>query len=116
MTKSHEELLADVSAATAARDAASEAWDRYSGNNPNPPALKRFKDAGDALRRAVEAAKLAGAMPRTETELLHAALDAAFPKARSNEVVEHEGQRYQRKFSPTGDKARPWDRFWVPAK
>lgn len=112
--KSHDELLAAVAAAHAARDAAAARWDAYSGNNPNPPALKAYEEAAEQLARVTEEAKAAGAMPRTEAELLAMALDAAFPRTRSNETVEHEGRRYKRKFAPTGNKHRPWHRYWEP--
>jgi hypothetical protein len=110
----HEQLLTNVAAAQVERDAAAQDWDRYNGNNPNPPALKRLRTASQALECAIEVAKAAGAMERTEAELLSMALDKAHPNARSNEVVAHEGRQYRRKFVPTGDKNRPWDRFWEP--
>ena len=112
--KSNEQLLAEVAAAEARRDAAAARWDAYSGNNPHPPALKACEEAADARARAVEAAKAAGAMPRTDAVRLAIALDATFPTARSNEIVVYEGQRYKRKFTPTGNKHRPWDRCWDP--
>lgn len=110
--RTKEELLADVGAAQAARDAAAARWEAYAGNNPYPPALKAYEAASGSLESAIEAVKAAGAMPRTEAELLNLELDKAFPDAKSNEVVMHQGRRYKRKFAPTGNKSRPWHRYW----
>lgn len=112
--KTREQLLHNVAAARAEREAAEQAWERYDGNNPNPPALKRLRAAAEALKCAIEVAKAAGAMERTEAELLAMALDKAHPKARSNEIVEYEGRKFKRKFVPTGDRNRPWDGYWEP--
>lgn len=35
-----------------------------------------------------------------DKETLHAELDRLFPEAKSKEIVEHEGRRYQRRFYP----------------
>lgn len=46
-------------------------------------------------------------------------LDALFPNARSRDIVEHSGQRYQKRFAPdtmssTGRTVRKWKTWWEP--
>lgn len=46
-------------------------------------------------------------------------LDALFPNARSRDIVEHSGQRYQKRFAPdtmssSGRTVRKWKTWWEP--
>ena len=56
-------------------------------------------------------------LPLTEQEQLNKDLDAKFPNARSKDVVEFEGKRYQLRFSPAvksrSGRVKEWDRTWV---
>ena len=62
-------------------------------------------------------AKTNGTLPLTVQEQLNKDLDAKFPNARSKDVVEFEGKRYQLRFSPAvksrSGKVKEWDRTWV---
>ena len=61
--------------------------------------------------------KTNGTLPLTVQEQLNKDLDAKFPNARSKDVVEFEGKRYQLRFSPAvkrrSGKVKEWDRTWV---
>jgi hypothetical protein len=93
------------------------AFDGYSGNNPD-----KYESDLKAARRdldfVTDALKRQGTIPWTEEENLAHVLDAKFPKARSKQVVEHEGERYQLRFSPiewsrSRKTVARWDRAWV---
>ncbi|AZC22489.1 MULTISPECIES: hypothetical protein [Pseudomonas] len=60
--------------------------------------------------------KALGVLPLSEEEHAWQALDAQFPNARSRDVVELEGVRYQRVFRPAQkdaeDKVTKWDKSW----
>ena len=78
----------------------------------------RIQGARRAVRNIEESLKAAGVIPSTDQEKLERLLDAAFPKARSKEIVEFEGQRYQRVFAPlsksrSGKSIAEWHRYWV---
>jgi len=65
-----------------------------------------------------KALKSAGALPRTEHEEMEFKLDKAFPAARSREIVEFEGMRFQRRFRPLtksrSDKTvSTWDAYCI---
>ena len=52
---------------------------------------------------------------------LWAELDRRFPKVRSREVVEHDGKRYIRRFTPlrvsnSGKTVMEWGRYWEEKK
>lgn len=91
---------------------------RYNGNNPNKYAagirsLVRQRDqiAADLKRR--------GEIPETAEEELARRLDAAFPNARSRQVVTFEGTRYRKRFRPaersrSGKTVTRWDFWWEP--
>ena len=75
-----------------------------------------------AARRRVDeiekALKSAGAIPKTEHEEMEGKLDKAFPAAKSREVVEFEGTRFQRRFRPlTKSRSRKtvtsWEGYWT---
>ena len=58
-----------------------------------------------------------GAIPLTGNEIIEKELDRLFPDAESKEIVEHQGVRYQRRFSPAERSRRGnvtrWDKSWV---
>lgn len=107
----------DLEQATAALALLQKRWENYDGNNPN----KYRASIADAQARVatIEASlKASGEIPLTDHEVLERDLDRAFPEARSREIVEHEGKRYQRRFSPvskslSGKTVKAWHKSWV---
>lgn len=95
-------------------------FDRYSGNNPDKyqtdirAARRRVREIEDAL-------KASGELPLSDAERLSAALDKAFPDAKSRDIVEYQGRKFQRRFYPL-EKSRSrktvteWGREWVELK
>lgn len=55
-------------------------------------ASKKVKMIEDDLKRTI--------VLGIDKETLHAELDRLFPDAKSKEIVEHDGRRYQRRFYP----------------
>jgi predicted nucleic acid-binding Zn-ribbon protein len=94
----------------------SERFDNYSGNNPN----KYQSDIKAARRRVRELEnqlKASGVLPLSAQEQLDAELDRAFPSARSKQIVEYEGRKYQRQFWPLersncGKTVTEWGKSW----
>ena len=74
-------------------------WAYSSANNPN-----KYRGPINAARssvRIIEAElKRTGLLPRTPQEIIENVLDKRFPYARSREIVEYEGKKYQRTFTP----------------
>ena len=109
--------IADLEKAKAERSAIEARWDNYSGNNPNK--FHSERNAAQAKVEIIEAhLKASGDIPLSEHEILERDLDRLFPEARSKEIVEHQGIRYQRRFSPaersrSGNVTR-WHKSWVP--
>jgi hypothetical protein len=94
-----------------------EKWENYSGNNPNKYRAE-IEVAKAALTRIERALKEAGLMARTAQEQRDAALDAAFPNAFTRQIVEWEGQRFQKCYTPiatslSGKTVREWKGFWT---
>lgn len=93
-----------------------EKFDRYSGNNPNKYEAD-IKSARRTVRLIENSLKASGQIPLTVQEQLEKDLDAAFPDAKSKQVVEFRGRKYQRKFWPL-EKSRSrknvteWGRCW----
>lgn len=87
--------LADLDAAGAKLEAEEQRWANYTGNNPDKWATDRCQ-ARDKVTAIEASLKASGPLARSEHELLEQTLDAAFPGARSRQIVEHEGKRYQR--------------------
>lgn len=92
-------------------------FDDYTGNNPDKYASD-LRTAREAVRLIEATLKADGTIARTPHEELERVLDGLYPNARSKEIVEHEGQRYQRRFTPL-ERSRSrktvtaWDRSWV---
>lgn len=74
-------------------------WERYDGNNPNKYQAD-IRNAQSRVRRITDSLKANGVLERDEHESLEARLDKVFPNAQSKEIVEFEGNRYQRRFYP----------------
>ena len=109
--------LADLEAARAEVQGLTDAFANDTSNNPN-----KFRAATNAARSKVrlieEYLKSSGALPMTDHEKLKRRLDAAHPNAKSKEIVEFEGKKYQRRFTPlemsrSGKTVMEWDKEWV---
>lgn len=92
-------------------------FENYSGNNPNKYQTD-IKSARQRVRQIEYVLKIEGVFPNTENEELQSILDRFFPAAQNKEIVEHEGQRYERRFRPSeksrsGKSVKSWERYWV---
>ena len=108
--------LEEYKAAKARLEAVQERWENYTGNNPENYRIE-LREARERLAAIEAELKHRELLPQTNTERLHAALDRAFPDARSREVITFEGVRYQRRFYPatrsnSGKTVRSWERTW----
>ena len=61
--------------------------------------------------------KINGLVPYSDAELLEIEIDKKFPKARSKDIVDHNGQKFQLRFSPktksrSGKTVTSWNRWW----
>ncbi|MER9232909.1 hypothetical protein NKI56_12515 [Mesorhizobium sp. M0622] len=109
--------LADLEQAEAELAAWNRRFDDYSGNNPDKYQAD-IKSARARVREIEFALKADGAIPKSEHETLETMLDRIFPNARSKEIVEYEGQKYQRRFTPlersrSRKSVTSWDKSWV---
>ena len=82
------------------------------------PHIDDFMQASIKKAAILASLKTQGLMALTEVELITAALDGLYKRARSNVVVEYEGKSYQRRFSPlklskSGKVVRTWARYWL---
>jgi hypothetical protein len=109
--------LADLEAAKAELAAWNKRFDDYTGNNPDKYQAD-IRSARARVREIEFALKADGVIPKSEHEQLESTLDRMFPNARSMEIVEYEGQKYQRRFTPL-ERSRSrksvtvWDKSWV---
>jgi len=58
-----------------------------------------------------------GYLPLSEVEVISAELDNLHKRARSNAIVDYQGQQYKRRFSPlklskSGKNVQKWAKFW----
>lgn len=109
--------LADLEQAEAELAAWNRRFDDYSGNNPDKYQAD-IKSARARVREIEFALKADGAIPKSEHETLETMLDRIFPNARSKEIVEYEGRKYQRRFTPlersrSRKSVTSWDKSWV---
>jgi len=83
-----EPTLPDLETARGALQRLQQKFANYSGNNPNK--FQSDIKAASAKVRSIEASlKTTGVIPLTDQEKLERELDAAFPDAKSKEVVEY---------------------------
>lgn len=93
---------------------------RYSGNNPDKYQAD-IKMARSKLRIIEAYLKKVDTLPLKDQERLELELDKAFPGARSKQIVEFEGKRYQRRFFPL-EKSRSrktvteWGKGWTEVR
>jgi hypothetical protein len=94
-------------------------FDDYTGNNPNKHQAS-IRAARRKVREIEAALKESGIIPMADDEKLASTLDRLFPNARSREIVELDGQKYQRRFVPleksrSGKSVTAWAKYWVNA-
>jgi hypothetical protein len=112
--------LADLERAKSDLAAWQQRWDNYTGNNPDKYQAD-IRSARAEVQRIEQYLKLTGVIPLTEPEKLERELDAAFPNAKSREIVEYQGRKFQRRFFPL-EKSRSrktvtaWGRSWEELK
>ena len=91
--------LDDLKKAKEKLDFWNKKWDNYSGNNPN-----KYQSDIKSARREIDTItnnlKTTGIIELTEQEKLEKKLDVEFPNAKSKEIIEFNGQKYQRRFFP----------------
>ena len=109
--------IADLEAARAELVAIQAKFDRYTGNNPDKYQTE-LRDAAARIRTLESDLKASGQIQLSPQEMLDAELDRLYPKARSKDIVEHEGQRYQLRFFPlsksrTGKTVNEWGHTWA---
>lgn len=95
-----------------------EKWENYSGNNPHKFRAD-IETAKATLARVERALKDIGVLSRTAQEERDATLDKAYPNALSRQIVQWEGQRFQKRYtslatSLSGKTVRAWKGFWLP--
>jgi len=109
--------LEDLDVAREALKSWQDKFDRYSGNNPDKYQAD-IKSASRTVRQIENSLKALGQIPLSEHEELERDLNAAFPNAESNQIVEFRGRKYQRKFWPI-ERSRSrktvteWGRGWT---
>lgn len=108
--------LEDYIAAKAALDSLNAKWGKHSGNNPDK--FRADIEAARVTLHSIETElKANGLLARTPTEERDASLDAAFPNAKSREVVEWHGKKYMRRSTPmskslSGKTVNAWRSYW----
>jgi hypothetical protein len=108
--------LQDLEAAKSKLEQLNEKWDCDGGKDPNKyrPAIHAALHDVEVIERAL---KERGELPWSAQELLENELDHIYPDARSKEVVEHYGKRYERRWVPVkrdqGGLVSRWKGFWV---
>ncbi len=110
------DLMKELEAAKAKLQGAEDKFERYDGNNPDKY-RSEINAARAEAKHLTDQAKAAGLIAKTEDELLYERLDAAFPNAKSRQVVEFEGRKYCRRFSPgsvsnSGKTVKEWVKWW----
>ena len=97
-----------------------EAWDNYTGNNPDKYQAN-IKAAARKVREIEQYLKDIGVLELTEKEKLEKELDWAFPNAKSKEIVEYKGKKYIRRFfslekSRSKKTVKEWGKSWEPVE
>jgi hypothetical protein len=92
--------------------------DRHSNPDYGRGAINDARFLARHIRQELMSAGLIPRPPKTDQDLLCEELDKRFPNARSREVVEYNGKRYIRRFTPlrvsrSGKTVMEWHRSWV---
>ena len=93
-----------------------EAWNNYTGNNPDKYQTD-IRNAARRMREIERCLKNAGLLEWTEREKLEGELDRMFPNAQSKETVEYRGKKYLRRYWPleksrSGKTVNEWGKSW----
>ncbi|ESY22457.1 MULTISPECIES: hypothetical protein [unclassified Mesorhizobium] len=109
--------LDDLEKAKAELSGWSKRFDDYTGNNPDKYQAD-IRSAREKVREVESALKDDGTLPKSDHERVESSLDHLFPNARSKEIVEYEGQKYQRRFAPlewsrSRKSVTVWHKSWV---
>ena len=108
--------LAEYEAAKAELEALHRQWESYSGNSPD-----KYRASTNTARANVHliesSLKATGQLQRSPKEELNQLLDLAFPNAASRQIVEYQGKRYVKRFTPigkslSGKTVKAWNAFW----
>jgi hypothetical protein len=108
--------ISGLEAARAKLERLNEKWDRDQGNNPEKyrPSIRKAMDDVARIHREL---KERGELPWSAQEVLEHDLDTIYPDARSTEIVEHRGKRYERRWVPIerneGGLVSRWKGYWV---
>lgn len=110
--------IAELEAAEKELTIAENRWENYDGNNPNKHRAA-LSDAMAKVSTLRQALKATGELPLTEHEKLEQKLDGLYPNAQSKQIVEFEGRRYRRTFTPvskslSGKTVKAWQKSWFP--
>jgi hypothetical protein len=108
--------LKDLDDARAELNRWQERWADSTSNNPDKHE-GQIREARRRFREIEESLKATGRLPLTDQEQLEARLDRAFPNAKSKEIVEFEGKKYQRIFYPlersrSRQTVTEWSKEW----
>lgn len=93
-------------------------WENYDGNNPNKHRAA-LSDAQAKVATLRQVLKASGELVLSKHEQLEKTLDAMYPNAQSRQVVEYEGSKYRRTFTPvakslSGKTVKAWNKSWYP--
>lgn len=108
--------LEDLERAKVSLERIHKAFENYSGNNPNAYRTDS-RLAVEEVRRIEAYLKSVGIIELTEEERLYQKIDAAYPSAKSKDIVEYEGKNYIRRFYPlgkslSGKTVTEWGKSW----
>lgn len=98
-----------------------------SGRHSNPGRTRRWNEAAMERVATIRAGLIAqGDLPKPqksaetiEREKIEAELDRLYPNAESRRIVEYQGKRYMRRYSPlersnSGKSVKLWHAYWQP--
>ena len=82
------------------------------------PHIDEYMQVSIKKAAIVDCLKKQGYIPRSDVEVISAALDFLHPRARTNAVFEYQGAQYQRRFAPlklskSGKNVQKWAKFWL---
>ena len=117
MTPDQPQTIEDLEAARINLKRELDRWENYGGNNPDKYKTA-IADARVVVHDIESKLKAAGLLELSDEERRFKELDRLFPDAGTRQVVEHEGRKFQRKFTPvatslSGKTVKAWRAYWV---
>lgn len=108
--------LEDLAEAKAELQIQNARWENYSGNNPNK-FYTQIEEAKLKVYLIETELKQSGLIQLSPNEARDALLDEAFPNAKSKEIVDWQGKKYKKCFSPvsksrSGKTVYGWRKYW----